>query len=142
MSIPRDAPALPCTCWGDPGFAWGCWWGQQVTHSRVPREERWNVPSLPAPCWIVPSTSGTWVLGSAAPPAGTLRPPPVSRDEGHSWEWAGRDTERDEGEKLGERGMAWRGKNSLGRGCGGHLGMGRVGCWDIWGWDVMKGRVG
>ncbi|XP_074399692.1 von Willebrand factor C and EGF domain-containing protein isoform X5 [Zonotrichia albicollis] len=42
------------------------------------REERWSVPSLPAPCWIVPSTSGSWVPGSAAPPAGTLQPLPGS----------------------------------------------------------------
>lgn len=113
-----------------------------MTHSHVPREERWNVPSLPAPCWIVPSTSGTWVLGSVAPPAGTLRPPPVSRDEGHSWEWAGRDTERDEGEKLEERGMAWRGKNILGRGCGGHLGMGGSGMLGYLGMGCDEGQGG
>uniref|UniRef100_H0Z7M8 VWFC domain-containing protein n=1 Tax=Taeniopygia guttata TaxID=59729 RepID=H0Z7M8_TAEGU len=58
----------------EPGSAWMGTTAPPVSA----REERWNVPSLPAPCWIVPSTSGTWVPGSAAPPAGTLQPLPVA----------------------------------------------------------------
>ncbi|XP_039559432.1 von Willebrand factor C and EGF domain-containing protein isoform X2 [Passer montanus] len=58
----------------EPGSAWMGTTAPPVSA----REERWNVPSLPAPCWIVPSTSGSWVPGSAAPPAGTLQPLPVA----------------------------------------------------------------
>lgn len=118
-----------------------------MTHSRVPREERWNVPSLPAPCWIVPSTSGTWVLGSAAPPAGTLRPLPVSQGEGHSWEWAergmrgeswGKEEWHGMGRRVGIENVGWGTRGNRESGMWGYLIMGRVECRE----PLGTGRVG
>lgn len=57
---------------------WVRLWGQRVTCPLVPRAARWSAPLPPAPFWIARSTSGTWAPGSAASPAGTPRPPPVS----------------------------------------------------------------
>lgn len=121
---------------------WVRLWGQRVTCPLVPRAARWSAPLPPAPFWIARSTSGTWAPGSAASPAGTPRPPPVSPcwgapgdRQGGTWGGGGRGRTP----QLGAGREGCRGHLRMGRvGCGGCLGMGKVGGWEYLG----TGRVG